>query len=86
MLKSFPQTDVAFQKLLGINLGRKRIERITERIGAERVQQRDIAVDAVAALKLMPKCDPCPEVPSFLLVPHFVVAPPSKREFRLFNI
>lgn len=58
LLKSFPQTEVAFQKLLDINLGRKRIERITERIGAERVQQRDAAVDAVAALKLMPKLDP----------------------------
>ena len=58
LLKSFLQTEVAFKKLLDIDLGRKRIERITERIGAERVQQRDAAVDAVAALKLMPKLDP----------------------------
>jgi hypothetical protein len=58
LLKSFQQTDVAFEKLLGLNLGRKRIERITERIGAERVHQRDAAVEAVAALKLMPKLEP----------------------------
>ena len=36
LLKSFPQTEVAFRKMLGINLGRKRIERITERIRCHR--------------------------------------------------
>jgi hypothetical protein len=46
VLSSFPQAQAASEQLLEVTLGVKRIERLTERIGAERVAQRDAAVEA----------------------------------------
>lgn len=43
------------KKLLELTLGRKRIERLTERIGAERVEQRQREVEEFASLTLMRK-------------------------------
>ncbi len=39
--KSFPQAEAGLSKLLDLPLGRKRIERLTERLGDERAQQAD---------------------------------------------
>jgi hypothetical protein len=55
LLKSFPQGEVAMCKLLEMSFGRKRIERITERIGAERLQEAQKEVAAFENLKLMEK-------------------------------
>ena len=55
LLKSFPQGATAIEKLLEVGLGRKRLERLTERIGAERVAERDQAREEVAQLTLMQK-------------------------------
>ena len=55
LLKSFRQGDVAIEKLLDISLGHKRQERITERIGAERLVQADHEVATFQALTLMEK-------------------------------
>ena len=55
LLKSFRQGDVAIEKLLDISLGHKRLERITERIGAERLVEADQEVAAFQALTLMEK-------------------------------
>ena len=41
VLSSFPQAEAALGHLLGVPVGRKLIERTTERIGAERVGGRD---------------------------------------------
>jgi hypothetical protein len=45
VLSSFPQAEAAVGALLGVPVGRKLIERTTERIGAERVADRDADVD-----------------------------------------
>lgn len=45
VLSSFPQAEAAIGHLLGVPLGRKLIERTTERIGAERVIDRDADVE-----------------------------------------
>lgn len=55
LLKSFPQGALATQKLLEFVIGRKRLERLTERIGGERVQVRDQEVKSVEQLTLMDK-------------------------------
>lgn len=55
LLKSFPQASQAVQKLLEMALGRKRIERITERVGAERLEHADEEVARFEALTLMAK-------------------------------
>lgn len=55
LLKSFRQGDVAIEKLLDISLGHKRLERITERIGAERLVEANQEVAAFQALTLMEK-------------------------------
>ena len=62
LLKSFPQGAVASQKLLEFALGSKRIERVTERIGSERVAQRDAAVLAHKTRPLMEKVAGPPDV------------------------
>ena len=56
LLRSFPQADVAMRKLLELSFGRKRIERITERIGAERLQQAEQVAD-FQKLTLMEKIE-----------------------------
>ena len=64
LLKSFPQGEAAVQKLLELGIGRKRLERLTERIGAERVADREREVRQVEQLTLMDKiCGPADVVP-----------------------
>lgn len=55
LLRSFPQGETAVKKLLELILGRKRIERLTERIGAERVEERESEVEAYRELTLVEK-------------------------------
>ncbi|MFV2070811.1 MAG: hypothetical protein ACC645_27910 [Pirellulales bacterium] len=55
LLKSFRQGEAAISKLLDMTLGHKRIERITERIGAERVADSDQETEEFQALTLMKK-------------------------------
>jgi hypothetical protein len=55
LLKSFPQGETAVGKLLDLAIGRKRLERLTERIGAERVLEREQEVQRAAQLTLMDK-------------------------------
>lgn len=55
VLGSFPQAQQASRQLLDTVLGIKRIERLTERIGEERVAQRDAQTEAFDALPLVDK-------------------------------
>ncbi len=55
LLKSFRQGEAAIAKLLEMTLGHKRIERLTERIGAERVAESDQEIEDFQALILMEK-------------------------------
>ena len=55
LLKSFRQGDVAIKKLLEISLGHKRLERITERIGVERLVEADQEVAVFKTLTLTEK-------------------------------
>ena len=55
LLKSFPQAASAVDRLLGLSIGRMRFERVTERLGGERVAQRDRDAEQVARLRLMDK-------------------------------
>ena len=55
LLRSFPQGETAVKKLLEMILGRKRIERLTERIGAERVEERASEISAYRKLTLTEK-------------------------------
>lgn len=55
LLKSFPQGEVATSKLLDLVLGQKRIERLTERIGAARVLERDTEAVSYQDRPLMQK-------------------------------
>jgi hypothetical protein len=57
LLKSFPQGEVAIRKLLELTFGRKRIERITERIGDERLQEAEQEVACFEKLTLMDKIE-----------------------------
>ena len=60
VLSSFPQAHQATKTLLETVLGIKRIERLTERIGTERVAQRDAETKAWESLPLV-KRDSAPE-------------------------
>ena len=55
LLKSFPQAASAVDRLLGMAIGRMRFERVTERLGGERVAERDRDAEQVAQLRLMDK-------------------------------
>ena len=55
LLKSFPQAASAVDQLLGLPIGRMRLKRVTERIGGERVAERDRDAEQVAQLRLMDK-------------------------------
>jgi hypothetical protein len=55
LLQSFPDGETAIRKLLEMTLGRKRIERLTERIGAERVGEREAEVELFEKLTLTEK-------------------------------
>ena len=54
-LRSFPQAEQAAATLLELPLTSKRIERVTQRIGAERVAERDAQVAEWESLPLMTK-------------------------------
>ena len=62
VLSSFPQAHKASDHLLEQVLGIKRIERLTERIGGERVAQRDAETAAFEALPLMEKLSAPPGI------------------------
>lgn len=55
MLRSFPQARIASETLLDVRLTTKRIERLTERIGQERVAERDAQVTTWQSLPLVQK-------------------------------
>jgi hypothetical protein len=55
-LTSFAQGSAALEALGGLSVATKQVERITEKIGQERVEQRDEAVEAFLALPLMDRC------------------------------
>ena len=55
-LSSFAQGSAALEALSGFRVATKQVERITEKIGQERVEQRDEAVQAFLALPLMDRC------------------------------
>jgi hypothetical protein len=55
-LTSFAQGSAALEALGGLNVATKQVERITEKIGQERVEQRNEAVQAFVALPLMDRC------------------------------
>jgi hypothetical protein len=61
-LPSFRDAFEATNKLLGMTICEKRVERITERIGSERVAQREAAVSAWSELKLTEKVSAPPGV------------------------
>jgi hypothetical protein len=60
VLQSFPQASKAIEKLLEINIGTKCVERFTERIGGERVAQRNESVEAYQSLTLTERLDQGP--------------------------
>ena len=56
-------------ELSGLDVSTKQVERISEKIGRERVQQRDQAVADFRALPLMRQCEsPVPNPPDALTV------------------
>jgi hypothetical protein len=55
-LTSFAQGSAALEALGKLNVATKQVERITEKIGRERVEQRDEAVQKFLALPLMDRC------------------------------
>lgn len=55
LLQSFPDGEKAIRKLLEMTLGRKRIERLTERIGLERMAERDAEVERYENVTLTEK-------------------------------
>ena len=55
LLHSFPAGETAIRKLLEMTLGRKRIERLTERIGTERVEERQGEIEFFKNLTLTEK-------------------------------
>lgn len=55
LLPSFPAGETAIRKLLEMTLGRKRIERLTERIGTERVAERQSEIAFFQNLTLTEK-------------------------------
>lgn len=62
VLSSFPQAQAAAETVLEAVLGVKRIERLTERIGAERVAERDAVVTAWQQRTLVEKEQAPPNV------------------------
>lgn len=60
ILPSFPQASQAIQKLLELPVGTKRVERLTERIGEERVAQREATTTAYQQLTLTERLDDGP--------------------------
>jgi hypothetical protein len=55
-LTSFAEGSSALEALGGLSVSTKQVERITEKIGEERVEERDKAVQGFLALPLMDQC------------------------------
>ena len=55
-LTSFAQGSAALEALGGLRVATKQVERVTEKIGQERVDQRDEAVQKFLAVPLMDRC------------------------------
>jgi hypothetical protein len=53
---SFAQGSAALAALAGLTIATKQVERITEKIGRERVGQRDGAVEDFQKTPLMTRC------------------------------
>ena len=54
---SFAQGSAALEALAGLTISTKQVERITEKIGRERLEQRDRAVEDFRKLPLMTRCE-----------------------------
>jgi Uncharacterised protein family (UPF0236) len=64
-LTSFAKGTAALAELSGLNIAPKQVERISEKIGNERVEQRDQKVRQFVELPLMDQCkSPVPNPPS----------------------
>ena len=66
---SFAQGSVALAALAGLKVATKQVERVTEKIGRERVEQRDRAVADFQKTPLMTRCEsPIPHPPDLAVV------------------
>jgi hypothetical protein len=62
--RSFAEASDTLERLADLGVGAKQVERLTERIGDERVAERDAAIAAFLALPLVEKVASPPEVKS----------------------
>jgi hypothetical protein len=66
---SFAQGSAALAALAGLTIATKQVERVSEKIGQERVEQRDRAVEDFRQLPLMTRCtSPIPHPPDLAVV------------------
>jgi hypothetical protein len=66
---SFAQGSAALAALAGLVIATKQVERVTEKIGRERVEQRDRAVEDFQKTPLMTRCEsPIPHPPDLAVV------------------
>lgn len=66
---SFAQGSVALASLAGLTVATKQVERITEKIGRERVERRDQSVEEFQRLPLATRCrSPIPHPPDLAVV------------------
>ena len=79
VLSSFPQAQAAAETVLETVLNVKRIERLTERIGAERVAERDAAVRAWRQRPLVEK----EQSPAHVKAPQLAVLMPDGGRMQL---
>lgn len=61
MSRSFAQASTLLRELAELSVSAKQVERVTRRIGTERVEERDAAVAAYPALPLVQKFDVPPK-------------------------
>ena len=79
ILSSFPQAHAASARLLEQVLGIKRLQRLTERIGTERIALRDVQTEAFGQLPLMKR----KESPSGVKAPEVVTVMPDGGRLQL---
>jgi hypothetical protein len=66
---SFAQGSAALAALAGLVIATKQVERVTEKIGRERVEQRDRAVEDLRKIPLPTRCrSPIPQPPDLAVV------------------
>jgi hypothetical protein len=66
---SFAQGSAALAALAGLKIGTKQVERVTEKIGRERVGQRDREIEEFRKTPLMTRCQsPVPNPPDLAVV------------------